>query len=148
MSNVQHNAALNELLIHLSRGFLQYIGECSPWSGDPTGNNEEQITQLVTRQREDIDALAELLDRRSWTIETGTYPTSNTDQHYLSLDYLLPQIVASEKNLLEISERDVNRLADDHEALPLLQQIHEHQLDSVQRLKSLKPSGQLAGEAK
>ena len=91
------NDQLNGLLIDIGRSFLQYVGECWPWTVQSA--ERKAIAELVLRQSEDIARLANALDAAGHAIDFGTYPTEYTDKHFVTLDFLV--------NLLEENQRDV-----------------------------------------
>jgi hypothetical protein len=137
MPIVQHNAKLNQLLIDIGRSLLQYVGQCSSWSSRSEAALAEQFSKIVVAQEEHVAELSELLMNRRWTIDFGGFPASYTDFHFLSLKYLLKQIVIKQKGLLQELDEALHTCVDDPEAASLIEKIlaSERQID--EQLKSL-----------
>lgn len=94
---------LNSLFLLLHRSLLQYLGECSPWTAEDSRQSETlaAIAGIVTEQKRDEALLATAMQETGWVINYGTYPTSFTDLHYVSLKYMLKQIISSQNQILK-----------------------------------------------
>lgn len=94
---------LNSLFLLLHRSLLQYLGECSPWTAEDSRQSQTlaAIAGIVAEQKRDEGLLAAAMQETGWVIDYGTYPTSFTDLHYVSLKYLLKQIIESQKQILK-----------------------------------------------
>jgi hypothetical protein len=114
---------LNGLLVDLNRSLLQYVGECWPWTDLESNAERQTLHRLVRRQQEQIRALTDWLARRGWPIDFGTYPTEYTDLHYVSLDYLLVQLTASESALVEEAQAFLARDWDSPQAVQLVERV-------------------------
>ncbi len=93
---VSHDS-LNDLLIELGRSLLQYVGESWPWTSADEQETQRSITSLIDDQQQDVLALAERMNERHHSIDFGTYPTEYTSLHYVSLDYLLDELVLNQQ---------------------------------------------------
>lgn len=98
----QRNAELNRLLIDLGRSLLQYVGESWPWTAYGEEAVRAEFEQLVERQAQCVGRIIELLDERTWPIDFGIYPPEYTDLHFLSLEFLLRQLVVNADELVAV----------------------------------------------
>lgn len=141
VDNSINNKQFNRLLINVGRSFLQYVGECWPWTQVDANAERDKINDLVARQQTQIARLVELLVQRDGgAIDFGSYPTEYTDLHYVSLDYLLAQLIENEQ--LVVAEIDASRRSatDDSEAAELLDQIHSAEQANLKELQDLAAS--------
>lgn len=97
---------LNPLFVLLHRSLLQYVGECSPWTAEDSHQAETlaALRSVVAAQKRDETLLADALNAAGWIINCGGYPTIYTDLQYLSLKYLLKQIVISQTAIVKALE--------------------------------------------
>ncbi|MDB5339533.1 MAG: hypothetical protein JWN70_5152 [Planctomycetaceae bacterium] len=105
---------LNSLFVLLHRSLLQYLGECSPWTAEDSHQGETlaAIRDIVTRQKQDETLLADTLLESGWVIDCGGYSTSFTDLHYVSLKYLLKQVIISQTNIVKAFEAAAQKYPD------------------------------------
>ena len=96
----ESNDRLNGLLIDVGRSFLQYVGECWPWTVDSASETRQLINELVGLQSENVARLADYLDSVGHTIDFGTFPTEYTDKHFVALDYLIDLLVENQRNVI------------------------------------------------
>jgi len=137
MSETQINARLNQVLRSILRGLLQYAGECWPWSANDEAGVQEAVRDMVADQQDEVHDLADLLQERSWLVDFGKYPTEYTDLHFISLDYLLKQMVSEQKSLVENLESAIKDCAGDAEAVELLDVIKSRAAVHLKRLQEL-----------
>lgn len=95
---------LHSLFKLLNRSLLQYVSECDVWS-DPDQADSQHVTTMihscVARQKKHIQQLAEPLVEGGFRVELGGYPTAFTDLHYVSLSYLLKQLVQEQSLIVD-----------------------------------------------
>ena len=103
---------LNRVLRELSNCFLQYAGECWPWTsaGAEGAKLRDSVMQCVERQRQSIGLVAEHLAAHQDRVEFGKFPAEFTDLHYVSLSFLLKRLVESQTKLVEFIDRTVTLL--------------------------------------
>ena len=123
MSEQQQNERLNEVLVRILRGLLQYTGECWPWSSAANGDEHVAVMRLVDEQQEQIRELSELLNERGALIDFGTYPTEYTDLNYVSLDYMLDELIREQQALIADLKQAITDCASDPEGQELLTEI-------------------------
>ena len=138
MTDSQYNSELNLLLINLGRSLLQYVEACSPWSGDETQGNP--LDELVIAQKDDTARLTDLLIRRRWNIDFGSFPTEYSDLHFVALDYLLLQLIVNQEALISDIEQTQKASAGDSSALELLSEILSSERGILTKLQSLSKS--------
>jgi hypothetical protein len=141
MANVQHNVKLNQLLVDLGRSLLQYVGHCSSWSSRADAAIAAEFPSLVATQQEHVAELSELLTSRRWTIDFGGFPARFTDLHFLSLKYLLKQIVINQRAVLAELEDASHTSVDDPEAATLIEEILSSERQITERLETLSKQG-------
>ncbi len=144
MPNVQHNAKVNQLLIDIGRSLLQYVGHCSSWSSRSDLALQAEFPTIVATQQQHVAELSELLMSRRWTIDFGGFPARFTDLHFLSLKYLLKQIVINQKAVLAELDEASHTCVDDPEAAMLIEEILASERQITDRLKTLSTTGAAA----
>ncbi|MEX0728282.1 MAG: hypothetical protein WEB58_21000 [Planctomycetaceae bacterium] len=137
MTSSECHAKLNELLIRLNRSLLQYVGESWPWTDAESQATLSELDGLVKRQQNDVARLVQVLLSHRWAIDFSNYPTEFTDKQFLSLNFLLPQIVAAEKVNTSICDETRACCGGDEQIAELLKQITANEADGVERLEKL-----------
>ena len=136
MNARQENAAINALLINLGRSLLQYVSEASPWTNAESEATRDEVYELAERQSQAVNRITEYLTAQNWPIDFGIYPTEYTDLHFVSLDFLMDQIIPNADELaVEIHE--TRRLIDDPQASELLSAVETAQQSIADRLREL-----------
>lgn len=128
---------LNRVFRELSGSFLQYVGECWPWtSAGPEGaKRRESVMQCVERQRRSIAMLAEYLAPRQARVEFGPYSSDFTDLHYVSLSFLQKKLIQAQKVAVDLIDRLIIRLVDG-EAQALLESVRKNEQDNLAALQA------------
>lgn len=137
MSAPASNETLNRILVHVGRSLLQYVGECWPWTEKRDEAERRVVAEAVYKQRDGVQRLVDLLSERRAGLDLGAYPTEYTDLHFVELDYLLPQLVESERALVGDLQVAIESCVDDVEAAALLGTILEDQRVIVGELEGL-----------
>lgn len=138
VDNSINNKQFNRLLINVGRSFLQYVGECWPWTQVDAAAERDKINDLVARQQRQVAKLVELLVQRDGgAIDFGSYPTEYTDLHYVSLDYLLAQLIENEQLVVAEIDDSHRSAADDPEAAELLEQFLAEERCNLKALEEL-----------
>lgn len=131
------SAGVNHLLVVISRGLLQYVGECWPWTQPASDEDRVTLLRLVEEQKTRIHALAEMLIDRGWTIDFGSYPTAYTDLHFVALDYLLDQLVTAQQAVVAEVDAVLSTSTGDPEAGVLLERILKEERRTLSELERL-----------
>lgn len=126
---------LNKLFILLHRSLLQYVGECWPWTAEDGKQTEilATIKGLIAAQKQHEAALAQPLTESGWVLDFGGYPTLYTDLHYVSLTYLLKQIVVSQSQIVAAFDAAAQAYPDS----PLLKRIADSERGTLKTVQSL-----------
>lgn len=114
---------LNRLLTILHRSLPMYLNEASPWTQHGDQQASAALSQIVADQQRDCRRLADLVLERYGRLETGEFPMEFTDLHFLSMDFLVGELVRYQQQDIEAIEQCVSRLAGDAKAQTLAQEI-------------------------
>lgn len=129
---------LNDLLIDLGRSLLQYTEEAWPWSCvTDAGRVREVVSRLAARQRASVQALVDYLNAAGHPIDFGIYPDEYSSLHYVSLTYLVGQLVVSQQGLVFECEQTARDVADDSDAALLVGDILAGEREALRELQQL-----------
>jgi hypothetical protein len=114
---------------------LQYVGQSFPWSGDKSLLMRTQILTMAGEERDSAARLVRILQKKHVPLRVkGGFPSHYTSGNFVSIDYLLPKLIAEhEKEVAEI-ERELPKVADE-EALALAQSYLDMKRGHLQALK-------------
>lgn len=129
---------LNRVLRELTSCFLQYAGDCWPWSSSGADGIKLQavVGQCVERQRQSIERIAEYLAARQSRVEYGHFSADFTDLHYASLQFLLKQLVASEAKLVESLDHSITLLPSGDEVREILEAASRNEHETLAALQA------------
>lgn len=132
MSGQSTEVVLNRVLIQLSRSFLQYVSESSPWVRYDAPSLATEIEALAAQQRDDVGRLVDLLNDREHFVDFGSFPTEYTDQQFLGLDVLIGRLERSQSRINGLISSAVDSVEHDGEASILLTQVllNEKQIEA------------------
>ena len=135
----QSESVLNSVLIDMSRSFLQYMAEASPWVGEQATAIGEQVSVIAARQRQDVTDIVTLLNDREHPLDFGTYPTEYTDQQFLGLGAVFNNLRSSQDAICASISNGLSAIQDsgDEQAAELLSVIEIRQKEVVHALKEL-----------
>lgn len=129
---------LNNLLVDLNRSLLQYTHEAWPWAADEASRKaRETLDQLAGRQQLSVEQLSAFLAARGQTLPPSVYPDDYTNLNYVSVRYLLKQILVNEEAIVEVCESAAAATAHDPEAAPLISQIRDSEREILAALNQL-----------
>jgi hypothetical protein len=118
---------LQKLLRRQERSLLQFIHEAYPWARPGEEKLVLELKQLIQEEQEAAAKLANFLRRhRQMLPYLGPFPMSYASLMFVSLDYLLPQLVEHERQELAQIGRDLHEV---HEAEA------RHQIQEILDLK-------------
>jgi hypothetical protein len=128
---------LNRVLRELSGSFLQYVGECWPWTSarPEDARRREAVMQCIERQRQSIAMLAEYLAPHQARVEFGPYSSDFTDLHYVSLAFLQQKLIQAQQKIVDLIDRLIVRLVDG-EAQALLEAVRKNEQDNLAALQA------------
>src|SRR5207248_5374059 len=116
-------ALLQNLLKKEGRSLLQYVSESYPWTPRNAHDGVSAIIAMAKEEQESAAALVRYLtSNRAQPPYLGAYPMNFTTINYMSLDFLVPHLIAFEKRRIAELETDV-LIVSDEEAKHLLQDL-------------------------
>jgi hypothetical protein len=88
-----------------SSSLLQYVSESFPWSADPAHAAFDSVAAMAREERDEVVSFTRYLQKKHLRLPPmGAYPSHFTTNNFVSLDYLLPKLMAEHER--EISEID------------------------------------------
>lgn len=138
MANDTTIAKLNTLLAAEYGSLLHRLSECNPFVTWPAADDRAMIQRMLADARAHRHDLANLILKLRGSPVASTYPTSVGGVHYLNLSYLMPQVIAGLRGLIQQYERLgptgnseadalVSRLLSDHKRhLAELEKMHSN----------------------
>jgi hypothetical protein len=133
---------LQEIVRRESRSVLTYVGEAFPWTNSRGGDGLARLQKILCEENRALEALGQFLTRRRMAVSfLGPYPTSFTTINFLSLEHLVPRLVAYQKSSIAQLERDLARLADPEAKAQVekLLEVKRRQLPQLENLLTPHP---------
>lgn len=104
---------LQAILKREGRSLLLYMAEAFPWASVGTAANLATLRQLVRDEASGVNALGQFLVRSRHTPEPlASYPADFTTLNFIDLNYLVPKLIANQKDRITELERDLVRVTD------------------------------------
>ena len=113
MNNRETIDALNQLLAIHYRSLPMYVTEAVPWTHYGDEKATAAVEDIVASHNAIVVRLADEIQNRYGVVDPGDYPAEYTDLHFLSLDYLLLEIVAALDRDMQLIQGCIRRLEDD-----------------------------------
>jgi hypothetical protein len=120
-----------------SLSMLRYIGEAFPWTVAAGHPALERVAEIVAEDRAATEALGRFLFRRRIPPSfSGAYPSGFTTMNFLSLEYLLPRLVDTQRKAVADLECDVAAVTDadakvELEKLLAVKRFHLQELEGL-----------------
>jgi hypothetical protein len=97
-----------------SRSLLQYVSESFPFTTSADKDAAAKLQQMEEEERSAAMALAGFLMRKGHRMSPylGPYPMSFTSINYVTLAYLVPLLIAYQKQDIADLERDLAKISD------------------------------------
>ena len=107
MTNAETVAVLNQVLQLQYRSLPRYLVYGSPWThaNGADGQTRDALENIVHDQQRLTERLAELILDHRGSPDVGDFPMEFTDLHFLSLDYLLRELVYYQRQDIASLER-------------------------------------------
>jgi len=137
MSDQASLQILSGLLNQVRYSLLQYIGESWPWSGKDDQARLDAFTGLVRRQQFSAERLASLLLERRAVVPGSNYPKDCSELHFVTLDFAKKRLIANAEAVIAALKAATPQLADDAEALRLVEQLASDEQQTLDSLKAL-----------
>jgi hypothetical protein len=91
-----------------SRSLLQYVRESYPWSQTKDHDARDKVLAAAETEGQLLAQLGRLLQKRHIPMPgLGAFPTSFTNMNYVSLSFLMPRLVAAQRQSLHDLENDL-----------------------------------------
>jgi hypothetical protein len=113
---------LNELLQVEYRSFPMYSIDASPWTHHGDEKATETLHNIVADQKLMVQRIGEFIFDAGGRVETGEYPMEFTDTHFLSLDFLLKELLRYQRQDVAAIERIVSQLGEARAARELAEE--------------------------
>jgi hypothetical protein len=113
---------LNELLQVEYRSFPMYLIDASPWTHHGDEKASETLEHIVADQKVMIQRIGEFNMDAGGRVDTGEYPMEFTDTHFLSLDFLIKELLRYQRQDVAAIERIVRQLGDPRAARELAEE--------------------------
>ena len=114
---------MNRLLTVLYRSLPMYLNEASPWTEAKDVRAQAALDRLIADRQQDCRRVAAWIMDHYGAIELGEFPMEFTDLHFLSLDFLIKELIGYQVQDVAAIENCAARLARDPAALALAQEI-------------------------
>jgi hypothetical protein len=99
---------LYAILCRESLSMLCYVGEAYPWTTARGHYALDRLQKIVRTEREAVVALGRFLARKHVPLPyIGSFPHSFTTINFLSLEYLIPKLIETEKQSIADLEKDL-----------------------------------------
>ncbi len=103
-----------------SSSLLQYVSESFPWSGDQSSAALDRVIAIAHEERAAVTSFIKDFQRNRLRLPPmGSFPSHFTTMNFVSLDYLVPRLIAEhaseiaeiESRLPQETDEEVRRLA-------------------------------------
>lgn len=95
------------------RSVLIYVGDSFPWATARENAALTRLQSLIGAEKQAVNNIAVFLQRHRMPLTFhGSYPASFTSINFLALKYILPRLVAYERESIPVLEGDLVRLGD------------------------------------
>jgi hypothetical protein len=135
--NGNSTGALSHVLATLYRSLPMYLTQVDPWARHGDVRPREVLATIVADQRRDCHRIAELILDRYSRVELGEFPMEFTDLHFLSLDYLVGELVRHQKQDIATLEQCIVRLEHDPAGRSLTQEVLGSERAHLEMLEEL-----------
>ncbi len=137
MSDQASLQILSDLLNRVRYSLLQYIGESWPWTSRSEQARQEAFMGLVRRQQFSAERLASLLVDRRAVVPGSNYPKDCSELHFVTLEFAKKRLVENGTAVVATFKDAASQLADDAEALRLVEQLTSDEEQTLEAMKSL-----------
>lgn len=123
MDRPQVISNLNRLLAIEYRSLPMYLADAAPWTHRGDEKSVAALESMVADQKAMAQRLAELVLDLEGLVDPGEFPMEYTDTHFLSLDYLLTEIIKDQRHTIAEIERVIPRLSQHRAARELAEEV-------------------------
>jgi hypothetical protein len=129
-------AIFREIIRRESRSLLAYVRDSFPWADHDDQTELGRLHNLIEEERQALERLAEVLNRHHVTpTYLGGFPSQFTTINYVSLDFLVPQLVGEEQKSIACLEPELAQFqGDGHDELAHLLEIKRRHLPVLREM--------------
>jgi hypothetical protein len=107
----QTQAILHEIVRRESRSLLSYVADAYPWTTAAGGPALVTLRQAIDAETEAVATLGRYMVRHKAPLTfLGSYPAHFTSINFVALEYLLPRLVAAQKESIAALESDLRQI--------------------------------------
>lgn len=104
---------LQDILRREGRSVLMYVGDAFPWTTVGHSADLARLRELIHTEGAAIGDIVKYLQRQHVPAAVhGSYPASFTTINFLALKYILPRLIAYERESIPALERELASIAD------------------------------------
>ncbi len=129
--------ALSELLAIQYRSLPMYLADATDLTNEGDARIAQALAHIVSDQRALSQRIGALIAARSGRVELPSFPMEFTDTHFLSLDYLLGDVIEHQREDIRDLASCVEALRGDAEGLVLAQEALGSEKAHLQMLEEL-----------
>lgn len=113
---------LNRLLTIEFRSLPMYLHDADPWASSADDAAREALTNIIADQMQMSQQIAAYIQDLGEAPTPDEFPMEFTDLHFLSLDYLLNELLRYQQAAVAGLEECVAALSDDRDACSLAEE--------------------------
>jgi hypothetical protein len=133
-------ALLTQLLHREQYSLANYLRYAPPWVPPGRAHAWAEVRRIAEAQRAHAARIGRLLVQRCGGAASGLFPVEFTRYNDVSLEYLIPHLVAYQQALVADLERALGRLGDDAEARRELRTVLDGERKHRDALLTLAPA--------
>lgn len=137
MSDWRNIDVLNRMLAVQCRSLPMYLSYAPPWTGAGDERASATLSNIVSLRRRMAQRIAETIDARRGRPEPGDFPMEFTDTQFLSLEFLVGELIHYQKQDIAALEQCVRELADDPDARALAEEALGAERSHLEALEGL-----------
>jgi hypothetical protein len=123
MSSSNATSALAQGLSVLESSLPQYLANTRPWMRRGDEKAADVLEQIIREQRRDSVRIADVIEAANEPLPSCQYPMSYTDTHDLSMEYLVREMIAYQKQDIVAIEHCTQLAATNIAAKSLLEEV-------------------------
>jgi hypothetical protein len=137
MNNSAWTATLLDVLQRERRSLLPFVAEAYPWASAGEEAALARLRAMIEEEQQAAVRLALYLQHRHVTVPpVGPFPLRYTTLNFVSLDFLVPSLIAEQKQRIAELDRDLPQLTDP-EARQQVQAFREMKVRHLKALEEL-----------
>lgn len=139
MSDLDTLSQLNRLLTIEYRSLPMYLHDADPWAHASDSAGRDMLNDIIADQRQASQRIAAFIQDMDEAPSPDEFPMEFTDLHFLSLDYLLGELLRYQRIAVEDLEDCVGALSHEPEARNLAEEIlgmERAHLESIEQIAS------------